>query len=217
MRRRRGRFGLRPRRRRGCWAWRGLLRYGLRRARRFRHGRRCRGRDLRWCGRCWGCGSRRRRRSRRRGRHFNRRALFRCRVENHVKTLFFDLQRALAWGARVEFQKHQACEQQMRQNRCQNRPPAQARPLGAEPAYRPTTAGVSGAGAGQFWFGAAHRGGERVLKKKAGLGTGPSCRMGTLCYINPARRVSTGVVQLICNQKVGGSNPSPGTNEISIS
>ena len=35
--------------------------------------------------------------------------------------------------------------------------------------------------------------------------------MGALCYINPARRVSTGVVQLICNQKVGGSNPSPGT------
>ena len=35
--------------------------------------------------------------------------------------------------------------------------------------------------------------------------------MGALCYINLARRVSTGVVQLICNQKVGGSNPSPGT------
>ena len=43
------------------------------------------------------------------------------------------------------------------------------------------------------------------------LGTGPSCRMSALCYINLARRVSTGVVQLICNQKVGGSNPSPGT------
>lgn len=36
--------------------------------------------------------------------------------------------------------------------------------------------------------------------------------MSALCYINPARRVSTGVVQLICNQKVGGSNPSPGTS-----
>jgi hypothetical protein len=32
------------------------------------------------------------------------------------------------------------------------------------------------------------------------------------CY-NPAlRRVSTAVVHLICNQGVGGSNPSPGTN-----
>jgi hypothetical protein len=40
--------------------------------------------------------------------------------------------------------------------------------------------------------------------------------MGTLCYINPARRVSTGVVQLICNQKVGGSNPSPGTRNFAF-
>lgn len=37
--------------------------------------------------------------------------------------------------------------------------------------------------------------------------------MSTLCYIKWARRVSTGVVQLICNQKVGGSNPSPGTTD----
>ena len=36
--------------------------------------------------------------------------------------------------------------------------------------------------------------------------------MAVLCYIKLARRVSTGVVQLICNQKVGGSNPSPGTS-----
>ena len=36
--------------------------------------------------------------------------------------------------------------------------------------------------------------------------------MSALCYIKLARRVSTGVVQLICNQKVGGSNPSPGTS-----
>ena len=47
---------------------------------------------------------------------------------------------------------------------------------------------------------------------RAGLDMGPSCRMSILCYINLERRVSTGVVQLICNQKVGGSNPSPGTS-----
>jgi len=165
---RRGRFGQRPWWRGGCWAWRGLWRCGLRRARRFWHGRRCRGRDLRRCGRCRGRGSRRRGRWWRRGRHFNRRALFGSRVEDNVETLFFNLQRARAWGARVQFQENQTGEQQMRQDRGQNRSPAQARPPRAQPAYRPPLFRVSRARAGQFWFGTAHRGVERVLKKEGG-------------------------------------------------
>lgn len=39
-------------------------------------------------------------------------------------------------------------------------------------------------------------------------GWGPSIKSRAFA---PDRRVSTVVVQLICNQKVGGSNPSPGT------
>ena len=75
---------------------------------------------------------------------------------------------------------------------------------------RPASPGPLGLGS----FGSARRitgkgGPGKILVR---LGAGPSCRLGALCYINLARRVSTGVVQLICNQKVGGSNPSPGTS-----
>ena len=144
--RRRRCLGQGPWRCRRRLAWRGLWRCGLGRARRFWHRRRRRYRDLRRRGGRRGGGSYRRGRWRRRGgRHSNGCALFRRCVEDHVKTLFFNLQRARARGARVQFQKNQAGKQQMREERSQNRPPAQARPLWAWPAYWPPTAGFSGA------------------------------------------------------------------------
>jgi hypothetical protein len=92
--------------------------------------------------------------------------LFRRGVENNIKALFFNLQRALTWCARVKFQKDQGREQQMRQNRGQNRAPAQAGPLWARPAYGAPTRSVRRAGAGQFGFGAAHGESEGVLTMK---------------------------------------------------
>ncbi len=143
---------------RGWWrrAWRCLRywRFGTRR--RFQRGRRRRGghrhgtRRRRWH-RSW-------RRRRGGGRHRNRRAWFHGTLEHNINPLLGDFQRALARGTRVDFQKNQNGKEQMRQQRGQNRPPAQAWPAQAAPANRAPSQSFGRAGVGQFWFGAAHGG-----------------------------------------------------------
>lgn len=163
-RRRRGRWGRSGRFRQRPWrggrrcAWWRRWRDGLRRARRLRRWRRrCCLRRRGWRRRHRrGLGGRRRH-WRWGGWYFNRRPLLSRRIKDNVKTLFFNLQGALAGCARVQFQKNDRGKQQMREHRGQNRAPTKARPLRAGLAHRAPAFCFSRARAGQFGFGTAHR------------------------------------------------------------
>jgi hypothetical protein len=74
----------------------------------------------------------------------------------------------MAGRTRVQFQKNDHGKQQMRQNRRQNRAPAEAWPFRTEPNDAAPNLSFSCARAGQFWFGAAHDGVEWVLTKRKG-------------------------------------------------